>query len=110
MDGAGNVVIGDIGNKRGPGRGRADGPVLRRGDEGRRHLHVIGSASTAARALPVAATGVAADGNGNLLTFDGTLVRALAAKAAKFYGQQRYSLWPGLWFSMAGLGVSGCMR
>jgi len=20
------------------------------------------------------------------------------------------SLWPGLWFSMAGLGVSGCMR
>lgn len=87
-DGAGNVVIGDTGNKRirvvAKRSGRFYGLAMKAGDI----YTVIGNASPAARALRVAATGVAVDGNGNLLTFDGTLVRALAAKAGTFYGKQ----------------------
>jgi hypothetical protein len=87
VDGAGNVVIGDTGNKRirvvAERSGRFYGLTMKAGDI----YTVIGDASPALRALPVAATAVAVDGSGNLLNFDGTLVRALAAKAGKFYGE-----------------------
>jgi len=88
VDGAGNVVIGDTGNKRvrvvAERSGRFYGVPMKAGDI----YTVIGNASSPARAKPVAATAVAVDGTGNLLTFDGTLIRALAVKAGRFYGQQ----------------------
>ena len=87
VDGAGNVVIADTGSSRirvvAQRSGRFYGLSMKAGDI----YTVIGPASPAARAHPVVALAVALDGNGNLLTFDGTLVRALAAKAGKFYGQ-----------------------
>ena len=88
VDGAGNVVIGDTGNKRirvvAERSGRFYGLTMKAGDI----YTVIGNAAPAARALPIAATGVAVDGSGNLLTFDGTLVQALAVKSGQFYGLQ----------------------
>jgi hypothetical protein len=80
-------VIGDTGNKRvrvvAERSGRFYGVSMKAGDI----YTVIGNASQPARANPVAATAVAVDGTGNLLTFDGTLVRALAVKTGTFYGQ-----------------------
>jgi hypothetical protein len=88
VDGAGNVVIGDTGNKRvrvvAERSGRFYGVSMKAGDI----YTVIGNASPPGRANAVAATAVAVDGTGNLLTFDGTLVRALAVKAGRFYGRQ----------------------
>src|SRR5712691_9785273 len=88
VDADGNVVIGDTGNKQvrvvAERSGRFYGLQMKAGDI----YVVVGSASPSTPALPVAATAVAVDGTGNLLYFDGTLVRALAAKTGKFYGQQ----------------------
>jgi NHL repeat len=88
LDSAGNVIIGDTGNSRvrvvAERTGRFYGLAMKAGDI----YTVIGNASPAARALPVTATAVAVDAAGNLLTFDGTLVRVLAARAGSFYGKQ----------------------
>ena len=88
VDRAGNVVIGDTGTERvrvvAERSGRFYGATMKAGDI----YTVIGNASPAARAHPVDMTAVAVDGSGNILTFDDTLVRALAAKPGRFYGKR----------------------
>lgn len=90
-DAAGNVVIGDTGNRRIRVVAERSGRFYRLAMKAGDIYTVIGNASPAARAIPVAATAVAVDRTGNLLAFDGLLVRALAVKTGEFFGQQMHA-------------------
>ena len=99
VDGAGNIVVGDTGNKRvrvvARSTGRFYGVAMKAGDI----YSVIGAGLPAARARSIAATAVAVDGSGNLLVLDDTFVRALATKKGQFFGRP---MQPGHVYTVAG--------